>query len=205
MRPDHVLRSCLHCQYSETVPLPPLRKKILYLDQCFFSHAFHAQDRRFVEAADRIRQVSALQLLAVPFSSIHEDETNQWRGFDGKGKEAFMKFIKATSRGHEFEPAYEVEETQITRAFMAFVSGCSTECLFQVDDAVTAEIHAWDTYIRFDIGRYFGDVERMRDAKQQSVEALVDAFDHWRGSHETFQEQIALEMEEAASQYLRAY
>jgi hypothetical protein len=52
---------------------------------------------------------------------------------------------------------------------------------------------------------YHGDTERIRNARRQSVEALVDAFDHWRKNPKTFEQQISLEMEEQARQYLRAY
>jgi hypothetical protein len=59
VRADHVLRGCMSCKYSTTVWLPELRKKILYLDQFFFSSAFRAHEPRFVKAAERIRQISS--------------------------------------------------------------------------------------------------------------------------------------------------
>jgi hypothetical protein len=205
VRGVHLLRGCLSCKYHERVTLPPVRKKIIYLDQFFFSHAFHAQDPRFVAAAERIRQISALQLLAAPFSSIHEDETNQWRGYSGKNKDDLMKFIKATSRGHEFEPAYEVEKTQIHRAFQAFIGGGPSAFQRWEDDAVEEEIHEWDDYIWFDVGRYFGDVELMRALKQKSVIGLVNVFNQWRNSTLTFNEHVDLEMREMAQGYLASY
>ena len=205
VRRDHLLRGCLSCRYSETVPLPPVRKKILYLDQFFFSSAFQAKDRRFVETVQRIRQISSLQLLAVPFSSVHEDETHQWRGYSGKDKDELMRFVKSTSRGHEFEPAYEVELTQILRAFQAFLSEASATFEFQHDDAIDDEIHGWDDYIWIDVGRYISDIELMRDLKQQSIEALVDAFENWRQATNTFEEQVVLEMQEAAKGYIDTY
>src|SRR3990170_6581054 len=73
---DHVLRGCMSCRYSTTVWLPEIRKKIIYLDQFFFSHAFRGSEQRFVDAARLIRHLSDLQLLVVPFSSIHEEETH---------------------------------------------------------------------------------------------------------------------------------
>ena len=117
-----------------------------------------------------------------------------------------MKFIKATSRGHEFEPAYEVEQTQIVRAFQAFLSGAPPISEIQPDDAIDDEIHSWDDYIRIDVGGYLGDIEIMRDLKQQSVEALVtDTFENWRQSTNTFEEQILLELREAAKGYIDTY
>ena len=105
-------------------------------------------------------------------------KTKQISGAE-KNKDDLMKFIKSTSSGDEFEPAYEVEQTQISRAYQAFVSGGSPVFQLHEDDAVEKDIHAWDDYIWVDVGRYFGDVERMRTLKYQSVEALVDAFEHW--------------------------
>jgi len=110
----YVLRGCSACKYKESVRLPPTRKKVLYLDQFFVSHVFREKDARFIEAAERIRKLAALQLQVVPYSTVHEDETHQWE----KYAELF-NFIKATSRGHEFRPAYDVERIQLEKAFDA--------------------------------------------------------------------------------------
>lgn len=202
---DHVLRGCMSCKYSTTIWLPKIRKSILYLDQFFFSSAFREGDIRFVEAAQRIRQISALQLLVAPFSSVHEDETHQWRGYDGKNKENLMEFIKATSRGHEFEPAYDVEQTQIVRAFQAFLAGKSEVFALEERDAVDGDIHEWDDYFRIDVGRYMGDIELIRDLKRQSVEGLVDLFPDWRNSTNTFDQDVSLELQAAAKGYIDSY
>ena len=201
VRRDHVLRGCSRCNFSVHIPLPPLRKKILYLDQCFFSHAFRGKEHRFVEAAERLREVSALQLIVAPFSSVHEDETNQWRGHEAD----LMKFIKQISFGHEFEPDFDVEEAQLCRAFEAFLSSGPTEFKLHEDDAVEEAVHDWDEYVFIDIAGYRGDAERIRIAKQGSVEAMVDAFEHLRTVTRTFDQQVVLEMEEQARQYLRAF
>ena len=44
---DRILRGCKCCKYHIAIPLPKIRKKILYLDQFFFSNAFKKQDPRF--------------------------------------------------------------------------------------------------------------------------------------------------------------
>lgn len=46
-----VLRGCRHCRFHRHVYLPPVRKKVIYLDQFFFSGAFRGGDERFVRAA----------------------------------------------------------------------------------------------------------------------------------------------------------
>ena len=205
VRGDHVLCGCTSCTYRTKVGLPKIQKKILYVDQFFFSSAFRRHDPRFVKTAQRIRQVSALQLLVAPFSSIHEDETHQWRGYDGKSKEDLMEFIKATARGHEFESAYDVERTQILRAFRAFLAGKPEAFELEQHDAVDGHIHEWDDYFRIDVGRYTGDIELIRDLKLQSVESLVDIFPSWRQSTNTFDQDVKLEMQAAAKAYVETY
>lgn len=83
VRGNHVLRGCKICKYSTNVWLPEVRKNVIYLDQFFFSGAFRAGEKRFLDAAQRIKHLSSLQLLVAPFSSIHEDETHQWREYGG--------------------------------------------------------------------------------------------------------------------------
>jgi hypothetical protein len=63
------------------------------LDQFFFSHAFGGRDARFVAAADRIKRMTHLQLSVSPYSSVHEDETHQWRGYQDKSREDLMEFM----------------------------------------------------------------------------------------------------------------
>jgi len=158
-----------------------------------------------VKAADRISHISALQLLVAPFSSIHEDETHLWRGYGDKNKENLMEFIKVTSHGHEFKPAYKVERTQIVRAFQSFLADKPPEFQLEQRDVVKGNIHKWDDYFRIDVGRYTVDIELMRDLKQQSVEGLVDLFPHWRQSTSTFDEDVAFEMQDAAKGYIESY
>lgn len=202
---NHVLRGCMSCKYSTTVWLPEIRKKIVYLDQFFFSSAFRGEDQRFVDAAQRIRHVSDLQLLLIPFSSIHEDETHQWRGIGDKNKEALMEFIKATSSGHEFEPTYEVEQTQIARAFEAFLAGSSAQFELKESDAIEGNVHEWDDYFRIDVGFYFKNIEMVRDLKRRAVEELVDTFGRWRQSTNTFEQDVALEIRAAGQNYIDSY
>jgi hypothetical protein len=197
---DHVLRGCKHCRHSISIWLPPIRKSVLYLDQFFFSGAFRGGDARFVSAAVRIRDLAAKQLLTVPFSSIHEDETHQW-----ERREELYEFIKATSRGHEFEPAYDVEREQILGAFSSWLDGRPPEYEIKRDDALPREVDEWDSYLRFDVGRYMGDIELIRGLKRESIEGLVALFPGWRKSTQTFAEDVAGEVNASGKGYMDAY
>lgn len=206
VRPDHVLRGCKRCRYSERVQLPPLSKKIIYLDQFFFSAAFRERDTRFLEAAELIRRATANQVLLAPFSSIHEDETHQWRGFGGRNKDELMQFIKAASRGHEFEPSYRVEHDQILQAFEAFLEDCPAEFDVRRRLALEADVDHWEDYFRIDVGGDRGNIELIRDLKKQSIDGLVDdVFPVWRASAATFDEHVTIERSDAARYYVKFY
>lgn len=193
---DYVYRGCQRCRYREHVALPPLRKKVIYLDQFFFSRAFRG-DEKFIAAAERIARLASLQLLVAPFSSVHEDETHQW-----EKRADLFKFIKATARGHKFEAAYEVEQTQIVQSFQCWLAGKPAESTINPSDAVDQDVHRWDSYLRIDVGRYMGEVELIRDLKKQSIEGLVNLFDGWRTLQSPFEEDLQAEYQVAGKAYL---
>ncbi len=203
---DHVLRGCKSCQFSERIHLPELSKKIIYLDQFFFSAAFREKDSRFIQAATLIKRATAYQLLLSPYSSIHEEETHQWRGYNGQTKEDLMEFIKTTSRGHDFEPAYRIEHNQVLGAFHAFTTGKSEDFALDQRTALRSDINLWENYFRIEVGSYLGDSELIRQLKNQSVEELVkNSFPSWRSSSATFDEHVQLEMQDTAKFYIKFY
>lgn len=49
-------RRCFNCNYKEHIQLPKIEKKNLYLDQCFFSHAYRGtQD--YISAFNKVQQL----------------------------------------------------------------------------------------------------------------------------------------------------
>ncbi len=202
---NQVLRGCKYCKYSTRIFLPDIQKKIIYLDQFFFSGAFRASDKRFLEAAHRIQEISTKQLLVAPFSSIHEDETHLWRGYNETNKEGLLKFIKTTSRGHKFKPAYAVERTQILKAFKMFLSKGDTGFLIEELDILNADIHNWDNYFQIDVDLYSKDTNLIRELKSQSIDELVNVFEDWRKSTYTFANDVELELRDARKNYINSY
>jgi hypothetical protein len=202
---NRVLRGCTNCRYSTLIPLPELKKNVLYLDQFFFSSAFKNRDERFTAAAEKIGDLAHKQVLIAPFSSVHEDETHQWRGYGGKNKDDLMEFIKATSRGHKFEPAYDVEREQLIRAFEAFLAGQPDDFAVERSDALRGDIDEWDGYFRVDVDRYLGNIDQIRDLKDTVAGELVDAFAEWRTSKNTFEHDVEFEYATAAKTYVDTY
>lgn len=201
---NSVLRGCKRCKFSSTVWLPPVRKKVLYLDQFFFSHAMRGEVR-FQEAMKKIRLAASLQLLVAPFSSIHEDETHQWRGCDGHTKEDLLRFIKDVSRGHRFEPSYQIERMQVLDSFHRFNGGKSSDYVLAEREAIEGDLHSWESYLWIDAGHYLGNIEQARQSKVQTFSYLFNAFTDWRKSTATFDEDVRLEIADSGRGYLSTY
>ncbi len=84
---DRVLRRCRDCWYSHNVPLPPLRKKIIYLDQFVireFAKLKNPQARGhervranpfWQEVYDLLFQLCQLQMICCPDSWSHQQES----------------------------------------------------------------------------------------------------------------------------------
>ncbi len=197
---SYVFLGCKKCRYSERIQLPPVRKKILYLDQYFFSHTFRGKQPEYLKAAELIEKASSMQLLVAPYSSVHEDETHLW-----EKRDELFKFIKATARGHTFKFEFDVERTQVWKAFRAWLNKQPANYLVEEADALRDDVHQWDGYIRIEVGRYMGNIELIRELKGRSVEGLIDLFDGWRKSTTTFEEDLAQEYAAVPKGYFDSY
>lgn len=193
-------RGCHHCEYSVQIPLPEITKSILYLDQFFFSHAFHEGDEKFVDAANRIGDAAHQQLLTTPYSSLHEEETQMWQHRD-----ELREFIRKTARGTKFAPQYQVEKTQVIKAFQAWLK--DQPPAYQIDerDAFSENVHKWDGYFYIDVRSYQLDPDELRGSKQKAVEELIAILDGWRSATTTFEQDMETELLAAARGYVNAY
>lgn len=197
-----LLRGCLSCRHLDRIPLPDLNKKVLYLDQFFYSHAFRAENPAFKDAKDKIQQLAFKQLVVAPYCNIHEDETYLWKP---ENREHLWKFIKQTSSGHEFWSEYHVKERQLHRAFKAFVHGNDPAHHIKRDDALPDDLNAWDDYLWIDVGLPQPDSAAIRSGKDASVSALLDLFPEWALKPSTYQDDVRFELKSGAESYLRLY
>ena len=144
-------RGCLHCKRWHRIPLPELQKKVIYLDQFFFSHAFRGEHKMFVEAKERITDLALAQQLVAPYSNLHEDESQLWTESQ---RAPLLKFIKQTSLGHKFSYEYEVKSRQTHRAFQAFLASGPTAHAVERSDALERDVNEWDGYVWIDVGNF---------------------------------------------------
>lgn len=195
-------RGCLKCKHWDRILLPELKKKVIYLDQFFFSHAFRGQNKMFIEAQKRITDLVLAQQVVAPYSNLHEDESQLWTESQ---RAPLLKFIKQTSLGHKFSYTYEVKNRQMHRAFQSFLANCPTTDTVERADALRRDVNEWDGYVWIDVGNFSNEHDALKMRKDRSVEALLGVFDIWASTNSTFEEDVQIEVRSYAKSYIEHY
>jgi hypothetical protein len=195
-------RGCGYCNHKQEFLLPRLHKKVIYLDQFFLSHAFRAEQPEFVEGVNRIGKLAHDQLLVSPISSVHETETFQWRHLK---RDALWKFIKTTSRGHRFQPAYKVRVKQIVAAFVGYVERRPPVVTIDRSDVLEHKVDEWDDYFWWGLDIKPENIDQVRASKEEARSGLVELFPIWIKSTKSFEEHQAYEHRVIGEYYINAY
>jgi hypothetical protein len=176
------------------------RKSILYLDHNFFSSVHRGNDPQWDTAMQRITELLDLQLVAVPYSPTHEAEADFYTRRDD-----LVKFIQRVTRGHYFEAYYRVEETQILKAFQAYLGNEPTTYIKEERDALPSSVHDWDGDYSVSVFRAASGVERKRQFKERAVNELVNTLCNWAASTNTFEQDMELELRDAGRILMEQY
>lgn len=204
-----LVRGCGNCPHLSYFPLPKIEKKILYLDQFFFSRAFRNQasnaNEKFSVALERIESLASKQAIVTPLSAVHEDETYQWRGKDGMSSEDLMDFLKVTSKGVTFEKPYSIRRLQLLAAFGQYLKGDLSEAPIDNLHALPSDTNDWMDYLWIDAGGYWKDPTEVEQTKKDMSADLVSVISKWKHSQGSFLDQIEIEYEAAARNYFETY
>lgn len=153
-------------------------------------------------AMRRIEELLGLQLLAVPYSSTHEEETGLWTERDG-----LLKFIRTASRGQKFEPYYGIERTQILKAFQAYLAKAPAAYAIDEWDALPSCVHEWDDDFSVSVHRAVSaeEVQHRRRFKQRAIDELEKTLSDWKTSTNTFAQDMELELTDSARLFVENY
>jgi hypothetical protein len=135
-----------------------------------------------------------LQLLAIPYSSTHIQEAD----LNGEYRDELVQFIQRISRGHRFEPYWRVEETQIVKAFDAFLDKDPAAYQKEDRDALSPSVHDWDGDYSVSVFSAATGMERRSFYKQKALAELLRVLPQWANKARTFEEDMALEISDAA-------
>jgi hypothetical protein len=124
---------------------------------------------------------------------------------NGQYRDALVQFIQRVSRGHHFERYLLVEERQITKTFHGFLEDAPTVYQKEERDALCPSVHDWDCEYSVSVFSAATGVDRKSLYKQQAVDELLQVLPQWANKARTFEEDMALEISDAARLLVDSY
>ena len=98
-----------------------------------------------------------------------------------------------------------LKQTQILKAFQAYLANDSTSYLKEERDALPSSVHDWDGDYSVSVFRAVSGVERKRQFKERAIEELVNTLSNWAASKNTFEQDMELELRDAGRILMEQY
>lgn len=188
------MRRCNDCDHEKRFDLPPLSKKIIYLDQVAISLLVKVEHGRAPEKWRQVRQAieraRRAEAIVIPYSEFHERESVADRSF----AEDLKKLYRHLSMGVSYHLTNRVEQSQIYDALKLFAK----EPLRETDPwhhVLDRNPNVWteDYFITMNMPDVANQAARFQAVKKQ-IEAEVKSLNEtYKNTRATFDEQYALE------------
>lgn len=168
---------CPNCGLQVEERLPAIQKKIIYLDQFVLSNIIAGKQERWEQIYNRLRLLSYLQVVACPYSEIHQDESLVAEHTRDDLKALYRKM----SDGLSFQSTDWIQQVQLRRSIRQFLEQpCDDDGRYS--DCFKADPNRWtldsQVYADFSTNRHF--VDRMNLRKELLQDALDTEAEEWR-------------------------
>jgi len=183
-------RRCRECRHTETLSLPPLEKKLIYLDQLAISNlmfALNPDTKQFREgkvdpfwrsAFEKLDRLVKLQLIVCPETEFHEQESAVHVRF-----EALRQIYQHLSDGVRFRDAATVERFQIHLHALNWLEGRAEEApRVAKKDALHGNPNEWHDVIRVVVRSRMTEenIEEVRAYRDTVGERIESSFVRWQ-------------------------
>jgi hypothetical protein len=196
----HLVSSCSNgrgCFFSVHIELPPIKKKIIYLDTSVVSRMAKAKARKEQDSLDlklyeALRRAAARNLIVCPGSAIVETEAEL---------SALSDIIIDMSR-HLSDPglhySLQVQETQILRVLDAWLNAQQPEGLTALpwQDAFRSDPDAWHSTFKFSLNIRMPDdfIAAARVTKTSTLPVMEEMYRAYKRDEFTFGQIVENEM-----------
>ncbi|MDE2784278.1 MAG: hypothetical protein OXK77_15090 [Gemmatimonadota bacterium] len=209
-------RRCRGCFHIERERLPPLQKKMIYLDQMVLSgiakeldpvwqEKTRRRDGFWVEAFDRIDRLIKLQLIVCPDSPIHEKESSS----DDRYEAVLRRLYEHLASGVALRFPHEVLMAQLAEAFEAWFAGRDPDWTRVTREGVVhGGLDRWNdrTRVSVNMGHWPGQIENRRRSRDRAHEILGRHWKRWRSeSQVSFEDRFQAERRGLAVEVLQSY
>lgn len=200
----HYVRRCKHCTHDAHFPLPPLEKKVIYLDQFVISNMMKELDPAHPAVAkgtnrgfyrtlfERLDRLFKLQLIICPDSPVQNEESVVDRRFE-KLRRVFRHF----SHGLGFQPPETIFHAQLLHAFRRWL-GRPPETPLDREFALNGKYNVWNARLRIDLNYTLpGFAASLRQTGENRTKHMRAVCEKWQRA-ESFSFQAAMEGEARA-------
>jgi hypothetical protein len=183
-------RRCRECWHSEPYSLPPLSKKVIYLDQMVVSNmtkALHPTaaagrqiDPFWRELFERLDVICKMQLAICPDSETHREESAVW-----KHPEALREMYEHFSNGVTFYDAPTVRETQLMAFLENWLDGRPKDPIdADQSTSIRGTVDSWQDHFRVSVGGFEPEdwPAQLNASRKNAAEALRGLSEQWRQS-----------------------
>lgn len=190
---DSFSRRCFSCRYTDSIPLPELNKKIIYIDQFAISNMMKALNKK-TEANkkgrvdifwhtlfEKLDRLCKLQLIICPDSHIHTDESLM----TGYFKE-LERMYELLSHGVSFEHPETIQEHQICEHAFNWISGNPEKPIsLDVHNVIHGRINAWQDRLIISIDRNIPAswIEDIRKSRNVVCAEMAELFKTWQSEN----------------------
>lgn len=178
---DTLTMRCSSCRHTENIALPPVDKKVIYLDQFVFSLLFNVvsggrlpigHETFAKELHERLRRLVLQQQIILPHSDIHRDETTVFHSAM-ELREAY-EFIGGNV---SLSDTSTIELEQVLDAADAYLNGTPLSLNLFIDEVLESRRNEWlsDMHIsvRSDYSQFADGIRKMRDEAHGEMEKLA--------------------------------
>ena len=185
-------RRCRGCSHTERSQLPPIRKRLIYLDQMVLSNVakeldpvWRTKTRRpdqfWLELFDQIDRLVKLQILVCPKSPVHEEES----AYDDRFEVVLRRLYNHLAAGVSLDFPRRINTLQIWEAISAQEEGRDPDwSRITAEDVVDGNLDKWSDRILLTVnmGHWFGELDERRVSRAEGHKALVDVWNRWRAA-----------------------
>lgn len=193
----HYVRRCIGCWFDQSIPLPPLDKKLIYLDQFVISNMMKELDPDRPAGAkgikggfyrtvfERLDRLSKLQLVVCPDSPLQDHESVVDSRY-----EKLRSVFRHLSHGIGLHPPETLFHRQLLRAFRKWIQPDAPQPAVERSDAFTGKCNVWLERFRIDLNyKLPGLADSLRNTSAKRTQHLHDVCVHWqKAAHFDFNE-----------------
>lgn len=195
----HYVRRCVNCWFDKSLPLSPVKKRIIYLDQFVISNMMKELDPTCTHSAgfyrnlfERLDRLSKLQLIVCPDSPVQDHESVVDTRY-----EKMRSVFRQLSNGVSFHDPITILHAQIMRAFRCWLNDEPCQADLDRNFVLTKNPDVWQDWYRIDLNYTLpGLAQELRTKSTIVTERLHETCLQWQNDkdfsfEETFQNEIA--------------